>query len=168
MYTSQINYQQLLEALKRIQAIQLKSKKKRQDYLIELYFKPNKLEVGAIGLTITVECKSSFYKKLIVPFLPFQRLIYQVNNDWITIEFDNSYVQLDNRRIESNFIKVEHPENQRKPNVAINYSKLELLSLRNKYSDDELKMSNLLNSLENAESELNNNINTAVTALNSY
>lgn len=168
VYTSKINYLQLVVALKRIQTIHAKTKNKRKEYLLELYFKPNKLEVGAIGITITVECKTSYYKKLIVPFLPFQQLIYALDKEWIEIEFDDSYVQLNKRRIESNFIKVEHPENQRKPNLSINYSKLELLSLRNKYLDSELKSNNLLIPLEKAESELDENINTSVSALKSY
>ncbi|MHB8580001.1 MAG: hypothetical protein ACYDA4_09075 [Ignavibacteriaceae bacterium] len=168
MYSSTINYHPLLDALKKIQSVQLKTKKKRQDYFLELYFKPNKLEVSTIGISITVECKSSYYKKLIVPFLSFQQLTHNINKEWIHIEFDDGYVVYDNRKIESNLIKVEHPENHRKPSMSINYSKIELLSLRNRYSESELKMNNILNDLRSAESELAKNISMSVTVLNPY
>jgi len=168
MYKSIINYQQLFDAVKRIQAIHVKTKKKQKDYLLELSFKPNQLEVNAIGISLKVECKSSFYIKLIVPFLSLRQLIDSLNLDQIELEFDNKYIELGNRRIESAFIKVEHPENHRNLKLVMNYSKLELLSLRDQYSENELETNNLLLKLKKAEIELEDNLTLAASALKDY
>ena len=168
MFHCLIKYEELQSALNQIKRIKVKQSKKKQNFIMHLMIKQNTLELDATGMAFDIPCKCDRIMTLLVPFQPFFVLIKDLDEEWIKIEFDNNYINLGNRRIENPFIKVEHPENLRRIKLPINYNITELLSLRDRYSIEELEKNNIYEDLLQAEEKLNEDINQAVDFLKKY
>jgi len=82
--------------------------------------------------------------------------------------FDTGVVTFSGSALESDSIKIIHPENQPKIDLPINYSNLNLLQLEFQYSYEELDRMNLLSKIDKAKENLDESIRKALSALSVY
>jgi hypothetical protein len=156
------------EACKHLRVALPKSKKERAQAILELNFKPKEVHLSVIGAKYRLHIESECFSKVLLPFVILDTIVKDWKGDVFIASFDTGVVTFGGSALESDSIKIVHPENQPKIDLPINYSDLNLLQLEFQYSLEELGRMNLLSKIDKAKENLDNSVRVALSALSVY
>ena len=145
-----------------------KSKKERAQAILEMNFKPNEVHLSVIGAKYRLHIESECFSKVLLPFVILDTIVKDWKGDIFIASFDVGIVTFGGSALESDSIKIIHPENQPKIDLPINYSDLNLLQLEFQYSFEELGRMNLLLKIDKAKENLDKSVRMALSALSIY
>jgi hypothetical protein len=145
-----------------------RNKKERATVILEINIKPEEITLSIIGASYKIKTETGIYTKILFPFVYLDTIV----NDWekmiFVLKIDDGFIQHGGSVLESTAIRVIHPENQKKMDLPMNYSNLDILRLEFRYSLDEIRRMNLLEKLDKAKEELYKSVKSATAELSAY
>jgi hypothetical protein len=145
-----------------------KSKKERAKAILEMNFKPQEVQLSVIGAMYRLRTSSGCYAKVLLPFVFFDTIVKDWKGEVFVASFDNGVITFGGSSLESDAIKIIHPENQPKIDLPINYSDLDLLRSELQYSFKELERMNLISKIDKARENLDEAIRISLSHLSVY
>lgn len=142
----------------------------RAAHILEFDFYDNITEINSIGMIFTINCETIYIGKAMIPYQFFKMMADFSLSPEISVTLSDGVISFDNKSYTSDYIKILDEGNTKKEDaiLSLNYSKLELLSLKHKYNNDYLIKRNLLKKVEKDEELLNSAIIKAQISLNDY
>jgi hypothetical protein len=162
------NVDNIKEADKHLRVALPKSKKERAKAILEMNFKPQEVQLSVIGAMYRLRITSGCYVKVLLPFVFFDTIVKDWKGEVFAASFDNGVISFGGSSLESDAIKIVHPENQPKIDLPINYSDLDLLRSELQYSFEELKRMNLISKIDKARENLDEAIRITLSHLSVY
>jgi hypothetical protein len=156
------------EACKHLRVALPKSKRERAKAILEMNFKPQEVQLSLIGAMYRLRISSGCYAKILLPFVFFDTIVKDWKAKIFFASFDNGVITFGGSSLESDAIKIIHPENQSKIDLPINYSEHDLLRLEFQYSYEELGRMNLLSQIDKAKENLDKSVRTTLSQLSVY
>jgi len=156
------------EACKHLRVALPKSKRERSKAILEMNFKPKEVHLSVIGAKYRLRIEAECFTKVMLPFVILDTIVKDWKGDVFIASFDIGLVTFGGSALESDAIKIVHPENQPKIDLPINYSELNLLQLEFQYSYEELGRMNLLSKIDKAKEHLDESVRMALSALSVY
>jgi len=144
------------------------SRKELGRVMLEFSFKPNEVELSVIGASYHFKIENRVFAKVLMRFVPFERLVKTWNSPEFVIAIDKGAISYASTTIESAAIKVLHPENQLRIELPMNYTDIDLLRIERQYSYEELGRMNLLSNIDKAKDRAHKSIDDAMSYLAPY
>lgn len=162
------NTDRVKAACKHLRVALPKNKRDRATAVLEINFHPQEVKLTVIGATYRLGIQPGLFAKVLLPFVFFDKALKDWQAATFIASFENGLFTFGGTSMESEVIKVVHPENQPKIELAINSSDADFLALEYRYSIDELKRMNLLGRIDKAKDNLDGAIRNALGLLSAY
>ena len=139
--------------------------------VLEFDFNNDVAKINSIGMSSSIDCESNYRGKVLIPYQIFEIMALHSFSSEITVTLTNNRLAFDNKSYKSKYIVIlKNNENDKQEDIilSLNYSDLELISLRYRYNVDYLKKRELLYKVEKAEEQLTSAISNACDLLNEF
>jgi hypothetical protein len=168
MITVICNISELRKAIKGLKPALPSSIREQRKLILELDIRPKLLIISIPGVSMKCPLENETFAKAFLPFSLFKEVVGSCKEDFLTLHIENGTLTIGKTSISSDKIALTHFENQTKIDLSVNYTPLEILSLRYTHSFDEIKRRNLHTLLGEAEEKLMKDLQRATNALSDY
>ncbi|MBN1639174.1 MAG: hypothetical protein JW866_09415 [Ignavibacteriales bacterium] len=154
MNSFNLNSSEAKKVLGNLKKVLNKVKTDPKSTLLEVHIKLEEIEFKLVGMSGFIKIKNNTIFSLQVPFLSFYKIIQSLRASESLIQVEDNFIKIGNFSVRSPYICVIHPENSEILDLPLNTHILNILALRYKYSEEELRKNNYLEILEKKEQEL--------------
>ena len=130
-----INKKTLSQAFKEINKLILRKKSERAKNVIEIESDNGSAEIKSIGIVLTTDCDTNFNGKIMIPYPIFQIIAEFSKQEVVYLEIKNGEISFDNKRYKADKIIILDSITDDEFYLSMNYTPLELISLRKKFNE---------------------------------
>ena len=143
----------------------------KSSHILEFEFNSDGVEINSIGMIFSMNCEIDYKGKVLIPYQIFKMIALYAINEEVTITLTNNRISFENKSYTSEDIAIlgnEEDNNKDGIILSLNYSRLELISLKHKFNDEYLEKRNLLYKVEAEEQRLDSVLLRACELLSEY
>ena len=167
-YPLSIPTKELQKAVKNIHKLLSKIKPKPSYPILDVAVKLETVELRMIGMSLIINSKHKNIYSFTIPFHDFYVATLGTDNENFVAEISAGEIKIGNRSLSSDYIKLFHPENLQKLELQMNSSIIDILSLRYKFTYEELEEKNYVRLIEKEEENLDLEIYKGLKFLSKY
>jgi hypothetical protein len=155
-------------AVKNLHKLLSKIKPKPSYPILDVVVKLEAVELRMIGMALIIKCKHKNIFSFTIPFHDFYVAALGTDGKSFIAEVSAGEITIGNRSLSSDYIKLFHPENLQKLELQMNSSVIDILSLRYKFTYEELEEKNYVRLIEKEEENLDLEIYKGLKFLSKY
>jgi len=159
-----------LELLKTLKIVKtaLPRGKQRKLTNLELQIGMNKVVMLLPGLSQELYGKTTGIGKAYLPLLQFESMVKDSSTEDIVVQLESGIAKIGKYQSNTSRISLQQLENQTSIDLPVNYTVLDLLTLRKKYSFEQLMANNYIYLINQTENKMTENINKSLRFLKQY
>ena len=167
-YLLQLPTKELQNALKNLKQLVNKIKPKPSYPIVDVIVKIDQVELRLIGMSRFIKATNKNIYSFTIPLNELYAVAFGTPEDVFDAKVSEGMLKIDIRTYNSAHISIKHPENVLNLGLTINNSVMDILSLRYRFTEEELEEKDYLRILENEEEKMKQTINDAVRKLSPY
>ena|SRR5690606_34668222 len=141
---------------------------KSNNPILDVRYVPGGIILILLNMNQRLEGYHKSYRRFTIPFDVLYNISSKENKADLTLSVKNGVVKTNNEEINSEHIKIMDPFDRTPVELPLNYTAIDVLAFRLKYSLDELKIRNSLEFLEKCELQKKVDIMYAMEYLGNY
>jgi hypothetical protein len=167
-YLLSVETKELREAVMNLHNLLSRIKPKPAYPILDVIVKLDEVELRLIGISRIIYTSHKKLYSFTIPFHDLYAAALGTTRPDFLAEVSSGNITIANRKISSDYIKLFHPENLNKFDLAMDSKVIDILSLRYKFTEEELKEKNYLHLLEREEDNLDYEILKGLKYLSKY
>jgi hypothetical protein len=167
-YLLSLETKELKDAVKNLHKLLTKIKPRPAYPILDVIVKLNEVELRLIGMSRIIYTNHNKIYSFTIPFHDLYAAALGTQRNDFLAEVSSGNITIANHKISSDFIKLYHPENLHKFDLLMNSKVIDILSLRFKFTQQELEEKNYLHLLEEVEDNLDYEILKGLKYLAKY
>ncbi|MCE1164518.1 MAG: hypothetical protein LWX07_03845 [Bacteroidetes bacterium] len=153
---------------KEVNKLILKRKKVKESHIIEIEVNDFLAEIKSTGLIVSVKCNSNFKGKLFIPYPVFRMAAEYATQKEVSLHISGNTLSFENKKYSAEKLTILSSLEEDIFELSMDYTPLELLSIRKKFPMASIERRNFLKPLEQEEEMLKRGVHEAIMILRRY